>query len=86
VGQALRIVARRAIGRGYVGQHQPGPEYSGRLLQVVQGFRHTGARGLGVREDHVHTKPRRVSGEDFQVPVWRKSPGLTRLRDEVQHH
>jgi hypothetical protein len=76
-------MARGAIGRGYVSQHQPGPEYSGGLLQVVQG---TGAHGLSIREDHVHTKPRRVSGEDFQVPVRRKSPGLTRLRDEVQHH
>ena len=76
-------MARRAIGRGYVGQHQPGPEYSGRLLEIVES---TGAYRLGVREDHVHTKPRRVTGEDFQVLVRRKSPGLTRLRDEVQHH
>jgi len=76
-------MVRRAVGRGHVRKHQPGPEHASRLHQVVQG---RGARGLGVREDHVHTKARRVSGEDFQVPVWRKSPGLTGLRDEVQHH
>jgi hypothetical protein len=76
---------RRAVGRSHVGQHQPSPEYSGCLLEIVERLRLTGAHRLGVREDHVHTKPRCMSGEDFQVPVWRKSPGLTRLRDEVQH-
>ena len=71
----------RAVGRGHVRHYQPGAEHRGCLLQVGQATR---SGGLGVGEDYIHSKRRRVPGEDLQVLVWRKSLGLPRLRRQVE--
>ena len=71
----------RAVGRGHVRHHQPGAEHRGCLLQVGQATR---SGGLSVREDYIHSKRRRVPGEDLEVLVWRKSLGLPRLRRQVE--
>ena len=77
------VMPGRAVGRGHVRHHQPGTERRGRLLQVGQV---TGAGGLGVGEDYIHSKRRCVPGEDLEVLVWRKSLRLPRLRRQVQDH
>ena len=76
-------MAGRAVGGGHVGHHQSGSEHARCLLQVGQATR---SRGFGVREDYIHSKGRRVAGEDFQVLGRRKAPGLPRLRHEVKYH
>ena len=75
------VMPGRAVGRGHVRHHQPGAEHRRRLLQVGQATR---SRGLGVREDYIHSKRRRVPREDLEVLVWRKSLRLPRLRRQVE--
>jgi len=57
----------RAVGRGHVRHYQPGAEHRGCFLQVGQATR---SGGVSVREDYVHSKRRRVPGEDLEVLVW----------------